>query len=815
MQIKRGYAEGGFLDDGAVVDDVSGNEVPTGSLEAEVRDDIPAQLSEGEFVLPADVVRFIGLDKLMKMRKAAKAGLADMEEEGQIGGSPAPAMHGEMESMGMDDESMEIDALIDGMDSDDFEGAAQNFAQGGSVRGYEGGGVAELPSYADYTGKGKNFGVLNAVEYVKYTNAAGETIDVGVLRGEPLRPVPDGFYEVGTEPGDPDAPVDPEDSTVNSGGDERTANYKKSGKYAAELAKSEQIRRGRVAVLDGLHKSDMSQDEVDQFFQALTPDARAEYDARFRDPKFLDSYFTEDKSPVELMILAQETVNTKHRNAGTIEEDSGYASDGEPIDWDGLGNFLKDAALGTLDLSVLSPKSILTTLLDKFSGKGKSETGKVTGNNKKPAKVKEAITYNQAHWQKRMGDLGRSGLSPSAIQEQLRKEQRSAEFKTGRNAYGHKIYKEPGTRTVWDDIAEVQKNSAAAIEANINRNKIKTDIIPTATVDPVVKPTATVDPVVKPTATVTPMDVDGKLLRGYEPPTTATAEEVPPQDEDLLRNTGNGGKDNQGAFSNATTYDSAGNMVSSTPTGEIDISGEDSIPEFKYPDRSAEMIVTGKTPAEVQAATDQLRYDSQLELQNRENDAFLQGERNWELDQAIQRELDDSLGTLGTTSKDEWEQFITEQNNKPTEGKRKDRMIKQTDRWGVDAKARAEKINADRTAYLNTQTTQDTPSGRGKDVTSVANKIAIKEAIDKAKKEGTDNPFSNKYVEQPTKEKEEEDAADRATDSAWGLASGGLASKKKPAIKKMRKDSTSGLAAKKKSKERAKAKKGALAAKRT
>ena len=72
---RSSYAEGGFLDDGASVDPVSGNEVPVGSLAEEVRDDVPAQLSQGEFVVPADVVRFIGLDKLMKMRNAAKAGL--------------------------------------------------------------------------------------------------------------------------------------------------------------------------------------------------------------------------------------------------------------------------------------------------------------------------------------------------------------------------------------------------------------------------------------------------------------------------------------------------------------------------------------------------------------------------------------------------------------------------------------------------------------------------------------------------------------------------------------------------------------------
>jgi hypothetical protein len=46
-------------------------------------------------------------------------------------------------------------------------------------------------------------------------------------------------------------------------------------------------------------------------------------------------------------------------------------------------------------------------------------------------------------------------------------------------------------------------------------------------------------------------------------------------------------------------------------------------------------------------------------------------------------------------------------------------------------------------------------------------------------------------------------------------AQGGLASKMKPAVKKMRNDPTAGLASKKKAKQKAQAKKGALAAKRT
>ena len=81
------FQEGGLEQDGGTVDPVSGNEVPVGSSQEEVRDDIDAKLSEGEFVFPADVVRFIGLEKLMNLRQEAKAGLKKMEAMGQMGNS--------------------------------------------------------------------------------------------------------------------------------------------------------------------------------------------------------------------------------------------------------------------------------------------------------------------------------------------------------------------------------------------------------------------------------------------------------------------------------------------------------------------------------------------------------------------------------------------------------------------------------------------------------------------------------------------------------------------------------------------------------
>lgn len=81
------FEEGGLKEEGGMVDEESGNDVPTGSSREEVRDDIPAMLSEGEFVFPADVVRFHGLEKLMELRQEAKMGIKKMEAMGQMGNS--------------------------------------------------------------------------------------------------------------------------------------------------------------------------------------------------------------------------------------------------------------------------------------------------------------------------------------------------------------------------------------------------------------------------------------------------------------------------------------------------------------------------------------------------------------------------------------------------------------------------------------------------------------------------------------------------------------------------------------------------------
>ena len=81
---------GGIPDNTIGEDPVSGNPIPMGSTAENVRDDIPSMLSEGEIVVPADVVNFHGVKLFEDLRAEAKVGYAQMAEDGRIGGSPLP-----------------------------------------------------------------------------------------------------------------------------------------------------------------------------------------------------------------------------------------------------------------------------------------------------------------------------------------------------------------------------------------------------------------------------------------------------------------------------------------------------------------------------------------------------------------------------------------------------------------------------------------------------------------------------------------------------------------------------------------------------
>jgi len=131
------FNEGGLKDEGGTVDPVSGNDVPPGSTQEEVRDDIPAQLSEGEFVFPADVVRFIGLEKLMQMRQKAKMGLQKMEDMGQMGNSDEATMP--------DNLPFDINDL-DMEDEEQYNSETTEMAKGGVIKAATGTLVNTAPN---------------------------------------------------------------------------------------------------------------------------------------------------------------------------------------------------------------------------------------------------------------------------------------------------------------------------------------------------------------------------------------------------------------------------------------------------------------------------------------------------------------------------------------------------------------------------------------------------------------------------------------------------------------------------------------------
>ena len=123
-RVEGAFDEGGLMDEGGTVDPISGNDVPIGSTQEEVRDDIPAQLSEGEFVFPADVVRYYGLETLMKMRQEAKQGLKLMEAMGQMGNSEEATIPDDI-PFDINDLDMEDDGVLE-------------YAQGGVVQAQQG-----------------------------------------------------------------------------------------------------------------------------------------------------------------------------------------------------------------------------------------------------------------------------------------------------------------------------------------------------------------------------------------------------------------------------------------------------------------------------------------------------------------------------------------------------------------------------------------------------------------------------------------------------------------------------------------------------
>ena len=234
------FDDGGLMDEGGTVDEQSGNDVPPGSLKEEVRDDIPAQLSEGEFVFPADVVRYIGLEKLMQMRQEAKAGLARMEDMGQMGNSEEAVLPDDipftLDDIEMDDDTMEFQT--GGLVPNQF-GVYQQASQFGPQFGINppptyqpptapvtqpvqqplqtGFTPVTTPAAPTTDGTVPSFEQLMPTttgrydELKEYINKeTGQTMTIPFVDGKPIYPIPEGFTEVETDVVEEVAPTTPQ-----------------------------------------------------------------------------------------------------------------------------------------------------------------------------------------------------------------------------------------------------------------------------------------------------------------------------------------------------------------------------------------------------------------------------------------------------------------------------------------------------------------------------------------------------------------------------------------------------------------------------
>jgi len=209
------FEDGGLRDEGGMIDEESGNEVPVGSTRKEVRDDIPAMLSEGEFVFPADVVRYIGLENLMRIRQDAKQGLKQMEAMGQMGNGDEAVLPDDM-PFGM----MDL-IIIEGEEEDE---EPQEKAQGGVIHANQGTFVTPMFDPSDQ-------------DVREYKNEAGDSLFIPFLGGEPVYPIPAGYFPAGQMPTETEAEAAP----VDSGDDDGTppppqSEFQKAGGFGMDTS---------------------------------------------------------------------------------------------------------------------------------------------------------------------------------------------------------------------------------------------------------------------------------------------------------------------------------------------------------------------------------------------------------------------------------------------------------------------------------------------------------------------------------------------------------------------------------------------------
>ena len=204
------FGDIGMAKSPAKKDPVSGNEIPKASTAEEVRDDIPARLSEGEFVLPADVVRYHGLEKLMNLRQEAKQGINTMDKMGQLGNAEEATMPDDL-PFDVNDIEMQEGGFVNPTGTYQVPSNIattpsyfQNYAQTTApFTPFVPPKQTAIPPVAPVTPPkttGPTFQTLIPSEGQRpvtkeYRNAAGQKLFIPFINDKPIYPIPEGYTE--------------------------------------------------------------------------------------------------------------------------------------------------------------------------------------------------------------------------------------------------------------------------------------------------------------------------------------------------------------------------------------------------------------------------------------------------------------------------------------------------------------------------------------------------------------------------------------------------------------------------------------------
>ena len=177
-------------------DPVSGNSVPIGATQKEVRDDVPAKLSDGEYVVPADVVRFFGVKYFENAVDKAKQGMLELKEKGRINGEkpkPAPQKPGQAPQKGKLPFTRE-QLMGQAMSTPTPAGRPQ-----GTVPGSMLGKPPVKMAQGGLTNPTADIEVNLGYEVKTYKNDAGEYMSIVYINGQPIQQIPEGYSLVETD----------------------------------------------------------------------------------------------------------------------------------------------------------------------------------------------------------------------------------------------------------------------------------------------------------------------------------------------------------------------------------------------------------------------------------------------------------------------------------------------------------------------------------------------------------------------------------------------------------------------------------------